>query len=108
RPTANSITVRVVTLDEALADATPPLLVKLDTHGVEAAILAGAEQTLGRSVAWIIEAYNHRITTDCLLFWELCDYMAEQGFRPLDLVDVLHRPYDRTLWQMDLLFIRSD
>ena len=106
--TTDSITVSVVTLDEALAGARPPFLVKLDTHGAEAAILAGARATLTRSVAMIIEAYNQRLTADCLLFWELCGLMAEHGFRPVDLVDVLHRPHDGTLWQMDLFFIRSD
>jgi FkbM family methyltransferase len=106
--TTDSITVSVVTLDDALAAAKPPFLVKLDTHGVEAAILAGAGDTLDHSVAWIIEAYNQRITSDCLLFWELCGSMAERGFRPIDAVDVLHRPHDGTLWQMDLCFIRSE
>jgi FkbM family methyltransferase len=108
RGNATSITVPVVTLDDALADATPPFLVKLDTHGVEAAILAGAERTLTRSVAWVIEAYNQQIAPGSLLFWELCGYMVEQGFRPIDLVDVLNRPHDGTLWQMDLFFVRSD
>ena len=106
--TPESITVPVVTLDEALATASPPFLVKLDTHGAEAAILAGAQQTLARSVAWIIEAYNQRFHSDCLLFWELCTYMATHGFRAVDVVDVLHRPYDGTLWQMDLFFIRAE
>lgn len=106
--TSTSIAVSVVTLDDALATATPPFLVKLDTHGVEAEILAGAEQTLTRSVAWVIEAYNQQIVPGCLLFWELCGYMAERGFRPVDLVDVLHRPHDGTLWQMDLFFVRAD
>jgi FkbM family methyltransferase len=105
---SGSITVTVVTLDEALASARPPFLVKLDTHGVEAEILAGARETLTHSVAWIIEAYNYRIRPDCPLFWELCTRMAEHGFRPVDLVDVLRRPYDETLWQMDLFFIQSD
>jgi FkbM family methyltransferase len=106
-PTAGSITVPVVTLDDALAAASPPFLVKLDTHGVEAEILAGADETLSRSVAWIIEACNQRVVPGCLLFWELCDVMTQHGFRPFDLVDVLYRPYDGTLWQMDLVFIRS-
>lgn len=106
--TADSITVPVVALDDALMDVKPPFLVKLDTHGVEAAILAGAQEVLTRSVAWIVEAYNQRFTPDCLLFWELCNYMADRGFRPVDLVDVYHRPHDGTLWQMDLFFIRSD
>ena len=106
--TATSITVPVVTLDDALADARPPYLVKLDTHGVEAAILAGAARTLEQSVAWVIEAYNQRITTDCLLFWELCEFMARHDFRPATVADVLYRPYDGTLWQMDLFFVRGD
>jgi FkbM family methyltransferase len=108
QPTESSITVPVVTLDGALAEARPPFLVKLDTHGVEAAILAGAESTLGQSVAWIIEVYNQRITPECLLFWELCEYMAQHDFRPVALADVLVRPYDGTLWQMDLFFVRGD
>jgi FkbM family methyltransferase len=103
-----SITVSVVTLDEALEGARPPFLVKLDTHGVEPEILAGARETLARSVGWVIEAYNYRVTPDCLLFWELCARMTEHGFRPVDLADVLRRPYDETLWQMDVFFIRSD
>jgi hypothetical protein len=36
----------MVTLDDALSDATPPSLVKLDPHGVEAEILAGAARPL--------------------------------------------------------------
>ena len=60
----------------------PPFLVKLDTHGVEAAILGGAQKTLTRSVAWIIEAYNQRIVSDCLLFWELCHSWAHRAFGP--------------------------
>jgi FkbM family methyltransferase len=107
-PTPDSIVVPVVSLDDALAAAKQPFLVKLDTHGVEAAILAGAQQTLTRSVAWIIEAYNHRHRPGCLLFWELCARMAESGFRPVDVVDPLRRPHDETLWQFDIFFVRSD
>lgn len=105
---SGSITVPMVTLDVALAAARPPLLVKLDTHGVEAEILAGAQQTLTRSVAWIVEAYNYRIAPEALLFWDLCGYMETKGFRAIDLVDVMHRPHDDTLWQLDLFFIRSE
>ena len=43
-----------------------------------------------------------------LVFWELCSFMADHGFRPVDLVEVLHRPHDGTLWQMDLFFVGSD
>jgi FkbM family methyltransferase len=107
-PSESSIEVSVTSLDEALAGAEPPFLVKLDTHGVERGILSGAEATLARSAAWIVEAYNYEIEPGCLLFWELCATMREHGFRPVDLVDVMHRPGDGTLWQMDLFFVRAD
>lgn len=107
-PSEASIEVAVTTLDEALADATAPFLVKLDTHGVEREILAGATETLGRSAAWIVEAYAYEIQPGCLLFWELCGLMREHGFRPVELVDVGRRPRDGTLWQMDVCFVRAD
>lgn len=85
-----------------------PFLIKLDTHGFERSILNGAAKALERTGILIIEAYNHRITDEAFLFWELCDFLAQKGFRPFDLVDVMNRPHDKSLWQMDLFFIRSD
>lgn len=84
-----------------------PYLLKLDTHGVEKEILEGAAQTLPHCAALIIEAYNYRLTRDTLLFWELCAYLHERGFRPFDLVDVMRRKRDSTLWQMDLFFVAN-
>ncbi len=84
-----------------------PFLLKLDTHGFEKSILQGADQTLEKSEVLIIEAYNYRITDEALLFWELCAFLAERGFRPVDIVDLMRRKYDNSLWQMDLIFIRS-
>ena len=49
----------------------------------------------------------YKISDEALLFWELCAFLSEKGFSPIDLVDVCHRPYDNSLWQMDLIFIRS-
>jgi FkbM family methyltransferase len=85
-----------------------PFLLKLDTHGYEKSILAGANDSLEQCEALIIEAYNFRIKEEALLFWELCSFLSDKGFRPIDLVDVSHRRYDNALWQMDLFFIRSN
>lgn len=105
----NTIKVGLTTIDDALLEinADAPYLLKLDTHGFERSILAGANGTLEKSEVLIIEAYNFRITEEAFLFWELCTYLAGKGFRPIDLVDVLHRTYDNSLWQMDLIFIRD-
>jgi len=104
-----TIKVPMTTIDAAVSAAAlaPPYLLKLDTHGYERSILAGAVQTLDHCEALVIEAYNHRITNEAFLFWELCSFLAEKGFRVVDLVDVMHRGYDDSLWQMDLIFVKS-
>ena len=106
----HTIRVDLTTIDNTLAelDAAGPYLIKLDTHGFERSILEGASNTLTQSNILIIEAYNYRVTDEALLFWELCEYLFQKGFRVIDLVDVMHRKHDTSLWQMDLIFIRSD
>lgn len=105
----STIQVDLTTIDAALIEINVevPYLLKLDTHGFERSILSGSTSTLDKCEVLIIEAYNFRITDEAFLFWELCAYLAERGFRPVDLVDVLHRIYDNSLWQMDLIFIRD-
>jgi FkbM family methyltransferase len=105
-----TIQVPVTTIDAVIGGMydQPPYLLKLDTHGIEKSILDGSEITLKNCHALIVEAYNYRIIEDALLFWELCDFLARKGFRPIHLVDVSSRPFDDTLWQMDIFFIRSD
>jgi FkbM family methyltransferase len=104
-----NIEVPLTTIDSTVThlQLSGPYLLKLDTHGVEKEILEGASQTLPHCEALIIEVYNHRIGKNTLLFWELCGYLHERGFRPVDLVDVMHRKRDRSLWQMDLFFVRN-
>ena len=85
-----------------------PFLIKLDTHGHELPILSGAVKTLSESSAVIIECYNHKLTDQSPLFWELVKIMLGYGFRPFDLVDPSPRPLDSGLWQFDLIFLPSD
>ena len=82
-----------------------PYLLKLDTHGFEMPILAGATECLAQAAGVIAEVYNHQIAPGSLLFFELCQAMAERGFRPAYLADVMERPADGTFWQMDILFL---
>jgi FkbM family methyltransferase len=107
---ANDIRVPVVTVDGELKTRRlpGPYLLKLDTHGFEVPILKGAAQTLASTEVLIVECYNHRIAPECLTFDEMCRYLGGQGFRCIDLVDPLYRPYDDSLWQMDLFFVRSE
>jgi FkbM family methyltransferase len=100
----------VVTLDDLLAKqpVPGPYMIKLDTHGVEVPILTGATKTLKQTNAIVIEAYNFTFGGPAVPFWELCRYMLDLGFRPLDVFDLLYREVDSAFWQFDLLFVRSD
>jgi len=64
-------------------------------------ILEGARQTLKEANAVIIETYNFQIAKDSLRFWEMCSYMENLGFLPIDMADFMHRKKDGAFWQMD-------
>ncbi|PKA82132.1 FkbM family methyltransferase [Ulvibacter sp. MAR_2010_11] len=106
----NSIEVPVISLDVEIEkrDLQPPFLLKLDTHGFEVPILEGAKKVISHANLIIIEAYNFNIESNSLCFWELCEYMGDLGFRPLEVVDLMAREYDQAFWQMDIFFIKKD
>jgi FkbM family methyltransferase len=85
-----------------------PFMIKLDTHGVELPILAGAAKILKQTNVIVIEAYNMVFGEPAVPFWELCRYLFDIGFRPLDVFDLLYREVDDAFWQFDLLFVRND
>lgn len=85
----------------------PPYFIKLDTHGFELPILAGAGQILAGTNLLLIETYNFPLTAESVLFYEMCAFMAEHDFRPVDLCAPLFRPGDGALWQVDFFFIRK-
>ena len=85
-----------------------PFAIKLDTHGFELPILVGAEGILPQTNLVIIEVYVFNIASQSLIFHEICQWMAERGFRPIDMAAPLWRPHDNALWQFDLFFVRSD
>jgi len=98
--------VPVETIDRAVAarGLAGPYGLKLDTHGYELPVLAGAAQTLASANLLIIEAYNFTLTPGSLRFHELCAWLEARGFRCCDLADPMRRPGDGALWQMDLAF----
>jgi FkbM family methyltransferase len=85
-----------------------PYLLKLDTHGFEIPIFEGASATLEKTEIIVVECYNFKISPECLLFYEMCEYLNGKGFRCIDLADPMWRPYDNAFWQMDLIFIKKD
>lgn len=85
-----------------------PYLIKLDTHGFEVPILEGAAQTLTQTDMLVIEAYNFQLQPESLRFPQMCLWLENHGFRPIDFVEPVRRPYDNAFWQFDLIFVRAD
>lgn len=97
------------TLDELAAShaLAAPFLLKLDTHGFEEQILAGATAVLAQTAVVVVEAYNHRMAFGNLRFPELCARFESWGFRCADMFDPLYRPHDGSFWQADFVFVRQ-
>lgn len=87
---------------------TGTFMLKFDTHGYELPILKGATQTLNHTSVIIMEAYNFNISDNALRFPDMCTHMESLGFRCYDFADPMLRIYDKSLWQMDLFFCRSN
>jgi FkbM family methyltransferase len=104
------IKVPAQTLDNLVSERRlpAPYLIKLDTHGHELPILAGAARTLEQTEVLIVEVYNITGPPPAVPFWDFCREVGKLGFRCLDLFDPHCRPHDSLLWQMDMVFARSN
>jgi len=105
----NDREVEMVAIDElaALRRLEPPYLLKLDTHGFEEEIFAGAKNTLSATAVIVIETYNFA-NNDRLRFFEMCAFLEKLGFRVADLADPVLRPHDDLFWQVDLVLLPSN
>jgi FkbM family methyltransferase len=86
----------------------PPFFLKFDTHGFELPILAGCADILQNTSAILMEVYTFQMAPDALRFYEMCAHLNSLGFRPVDMAEPRLRPHDQALWQVDMLFLRSD
>ena len=101
-------TVPCNTIDSAVASRglPGPYLIKLDAQGHEREILAGAASTMANASLLWIETYGVD-QPGRPPFDEICTELRALGFRAAGIADVLTRPSDGMLWQMDIFFVRS-
>lgn len=100
------VTVPMSTIDAEVArlGLPGPFLIKLDTHGREPEILAGARETLKNTGALIIEVYTWSQGPNSMRMADLVPAIEmAHGFLPSDLCEPLRRPYDGRMVQYDLM-----
>jgi FkbM family methyltransferase len=97
----------LTTLDEVLgADAPRVDFMKLDVQGYELEVLRGAARAMGQAQAIFLEASLVPVNDGCPLIHEVLAFMDARGFRLLDFCSQ-NRRKDGTLWQTDLMFVKS-
>lgn len=100
-------TVPMVSIDSEVRRLclSPPFLIKLDTHGFEREILAGATETLPHTSLIVNEFYNFQ--AEDRRWPQMVALIEGMGFRCIDMMEPVWRS-DGALWQMDFAFVRHD
>ncbi len=102
------IEVPMTTIDHEIArlDLRPPYFLKLDTHGFELEILEGARAATAGASLIQLEVYNFDLRAGGAAprFPDMCRRMELMGFRCSAAFDLMNRPGDGALWQLDMFF----
>ncbi len=99
--------VAVKTLNEiaAASGPPPPDMVKIDAEGFDLRVLAGASDLLGKTDIFLVEAsvccgYENSAAA-------VVEFMANAGYRLMDITDLNRSPRHGVLWLCELAFLRN-
>jgi len=109
QPTGSQLTtIPVKTLNEIASSsgAPPPDMVKIDAEGFDLKVLAGASDLLGKTDIFLVEAvvcgnYENSVA-------EVVRFMANAGYRLMDITDLNRSPKHGVLWLCELAFLRIE
>lgn len=104
---AQQVPIQVTTLNELVASRTAPLpdIVKIDAEGFDLKVLAGAASLMGKTDIILAEAmvcgpYENSVP-------EVVRFMANAGYRLIDITDLERSPKHGVLWLCELAFLRK-
>jgi FkbM family methyltransferase len=109
-PTAQRITVPIITLNQIVASsgAGLPEMVKIDAEGFDLKVLAGASDLLGETDIFLVEAlvccaggaFENSVA-------EVVRFMTKAGYKLMDITDLNRSPKHGVLWVCELAFLRE-
>jgi FkbM family methyltransferase len=104
---AQLTTIPVKTLNEIASSSGAPLpeMVKIDAEGFDLKVLQGASDLLGKTDIFLVEAvvcgnYENSVA-------EVVQFMANAGYRLMDITDLNRSPKHGVLWLCELAFLRN-
>lgn len=104
---ANRITSSLDTLIEKNHWPLPDFL-KLDVQGFELEVLKGGSNALKSAEFCLLEITILNLGGGAPLLLEVINFMSEYQFQAYDISQFIRRPFDKALWQIDMLFIKND
>jgi len=97
------------TLDSILAQARFPYpdFLKLDVQGHELEVLKGSENAMAHSEVCLLEVSLLDLGNKQPLLSEMVSFMDEKGFQAYDISQLMRRPFDKALYQVDMFFVKK-
>jgi len=98
------------TLDSLLQEkhfALPDLL-KLDVQGHEMEVLKGASAALSHTNICLLEVTLLDLGEEYPLLLDMLNFMDAKGFQAYDISQFMRRPFDNTLFQIDMFFVKKN
>ncbi len=85
-----------------------PQFLKLDVQGHELEVLKGARDSLLSAEFCLLEVSFLDLGDGNPLAAAVINFMEESNFQMYDITQFIRRPYDKALFQIDLMFIKKD
>ncbi len=103
-------TLKSQTLDSLLMEKYLPYpdLLKLDVQGHEMEVLKGAIKSLAHAEVCLLEVSLLNLGDNSPLVAEMIAFMDEKQFQVYDISQFMRRPFDQTLYQLDMFFVKKD
>lgn len=84
-----------------------PDFLKLDVQGFELEVLKGGTKALKAAEFCLLEITILDLGGSAPLLVEVINFMQEHHFQAYDISQFIRRPFDKALWQIDMLFVKN-
>ncbi len=100
----------IATLDSVITKHNWPYpdFLKLDVQGFELEVLKGGSKALKSAEFCLLEITILDLGGGAPLLLEVVNFMSEHQFQCYDISQFIRRPFDKALWQIDMLFGKNN